>query len=81
MMALRQLSLDFLGEPDLQGHKHFCAPMCDIWIAHYGPGSIDAYNLAMFKDLPPVSCPRCRVDKLPARERRLVLAALARRAA
>ncbi len=75
-----QLELDLAGAPDLQGHKRFCAPMCDIWVAHYGPGSIDTYNLAMFKSLPN-SCPKCRIDALPAKDRRLVLKALAEQAA
>lgn len=75
-MALRaQLPLDFLGEPDLQGHRNFCAPMCEIWVAHYGPESIDAYNQAMFKRLPN-SCPKCRINALPAKDRRLILKAL-----
>lgn len=71
-----QLELDLVGEPDLWGHKWFCGPMCDIWIAHYGPGSIDTYNLAMFKSMP-TACPECRIQALPALERRRVRRAIA----
>jgi hypothetical protein len=71
-----QLPLDLLGEPDLQGHKHFCAPMCAIWMGHYGADTIDESNLALFRSQP-TSCPKCHIDALPPRERRVVLAALA----